>query len=299
MNGFKNVIGREKIRIDLRRYANILKNASENAKLEIEITIGINDAGRIDLINQITGNCGLPLNPKYTFESMVDVDFNHVAYSAALEVARNLGNKFNPLYLYGNVGMGKTNLLQAIGNEVLKNNPEKKVLYTTGENFTRERINAIRDDANEAFRKKYRNVDLLLMDDFHDLCLKVCSQNEFLNTFDELKEANKQIVISCNCPPREIERIDGRLISRIAAGMIVEIKEPSLEERIALLQNMCAAEHIEISTDVLDYIAQNIDSNIRGMESGLAKVLAHAELTGMNITVYLATEALKGAIKIE
>lgn len=299
MSDIKNVIGREKIKIDLRKYVDVLKNASEDAQLEIEITIGINDADKIDLINHKTGNCGLPLNSKYTFESMVDRGFNHVAYGAALKVAKKPGDKLNPLFIYGNVGMGKTHLLQAIGNEVLKGHPEKKVLYTTAENFSRELINFIRDGATEAFRKKYRTVDLLLMDDIQTLGTKERCLEEFFNTLDELQRTNKQIVVSCDCPPRAVEGFDEEIISRMAAGMVVDIKAPALEDRVALLQKVCDAEHTEIAAEVLDYIAQNIASNIGELEGGLAKVVAYAELTGNKITVDLATEALKGTVKNE
>lgn len=234
------------------------------------------------------------LNPKYLFETFVAGNFNKLAHAAALAVAKNPGTSYNPLFMYGGVGLGKTHLMHAIGHEVLKNNPNKRVLYITSETFTNELINSIRDNTTEAFRQKYRNIDLLMVDDIQFLSKKERTQEEFFHTFNALKEANKAIVLSSDRPPREIQTLEDRLRSRFAGGMLTDIQPPDLETRIAILKKKALIDQIEVPNDVLIYIAGRIDNNIRELEGGFTKVVAYASLTGENnITAELAAEALK------
>lgn len=234
------------------------------------------------------------LNPKYLFETFVTGNFNKLAHAAALAVAKNPGTSYNPLFMYGGVGLGKTHLMHAIGHEVLKNNPNKRVLYITSEIFTNELINSIRDNTTEAFRQKYRNIDLLMVDDIQFLSKKERTQEEFFHTFNALKEANKAIVLSSDRPPREIQTLEDRLRSRFAGGMLTDIQPPDLETRIAILKKKALIDQIEVPNDVLIYIAGRIDNNIRELEGGLTRVVAYASLNGENnITTELAADALK------
>ena len=297
MSGIKNVIGREKIKIDLREYADILKNASEYAQLEIEVTIGISENGEIRAFNQRVANGASSLNPKYVFDSLIDGEFNHIACAAARNVAQNFGGKNNPLYLYGKEGLGKTHLLHAIGNEVLKNNPEKVVRYITGEQFSNEFRFCIMNDITRKFRRIYRAVDLLLIDDFQRFNRSAYSQEELLNTFVELINANKQIVIAGNCQPQNIEGLNKKILSRLPMTLVFGIKLPGFKEKINFLKKKAAMDGIIIPDEAVKYIARNIESNIGELKGGLAKVVAYAEVMGQDITVDLATEALKGIVK--
>lgn len=252
----------------------------------------------INLVSQsaiITAN----LNPKYTFDTFVVGANNNLAHAASLAVAESPGEIYNPLFIYGGVGLGKTHLMHSIGHFILKNNPAAKVLYVTSEKFTNELIDAIRNKNNFSpteFREKYRNNDVLLIDDIQFIIGKESTQEEFFHTFNALYEAKKQIIISSDKPPKEIETLEERLRSRFEWGLTVDIQSPDYETRMAILRKKEEMEGYNIDNEVIKYIATNIKSNIRELEGALTKIVALSRLDNKEITVELAEEALKDII---
>ncbi|WHY86357.1 chromosomal replication initiator protein DnaA [Neobacillus novalis] len=236
------------------------------------------------------------LNPKYTFDTFVIGSGNRFAHAASLAVAEAPAKAYNPLFIYGGVGLGKTHLMHAIGHYVLDHNPSAKVVYLSSEKFTNEFINSIRDNRAENFRNKYRNVDILLIDDIQFLAGKESTQEEFFHTFNALHEESKQIIISSDRPPREIPTLEDRLRSRFEWGLITDITPPDLETRIAILRKKARAEGLDIPNEVMLYIANQIDSNIRELEGALIRVVAYSSLINKDINADLAAEALKDII---
>jgi len=237
--------------------------------------------------------CNSILNPKYTFDTFVIGNGNRLAHAASVAVAEAPAQAYNPLFLYGGVGLGKTHLMHAIGHYILAQNPSSKVLYVSSEKFTNELINAIKDDRNEEFRGKYRNIDVLLIDDIQFIGGKERTQEEFFHTFNALYEANKQIVISSDRPPKEITTLEDRLRSRFEWGLAADIQSPDFETRIAILKKKAQMENISIPNDVLAFIADKVVSNIRELEGALNRVIAYSSLTDTEISVDLCAEALK------
>src|SRR5690625_3864211 len=237
------------------------------------------------------------LNPKYTFDTFVVGAANRFAHAAALAVAEAPAKSYNPLFIYGGVGLGKTHLMHAIAHYVKEYHPDRRVIYLSSEKFTNEFINAIMDNKAESFRNKYRNVDILLVDDIQFLAGKEQTQEEFFHTFNTLHEENKQIIISSDRPPREIPTLEDRLRSRFEWGLITDISPPDLETRIAILNKKAKSEGLEdLPTDVILYIANQINTNIRELEGALIRVIAYSSLVNADIDVQLATEALKSII---
>lgn len=232
------------------------------------------------------------LNPKYTFNTFVIGKSNELAHAAALATAENPGNAYNPLFLYGGVGLGKTHLMHAIGNFVLEQNPEAKVLYITTEKFTNELIQAIQNNKTDEFRSKYRSIDVLLIDDIQFLISKERSQEEFFHTFNELYESHKQIVICSDRPPKDINPLEDRLKSRFEWGLIVDIGKPDYETRYAILRKKSQLDNINIDDQILSTIALKVESNIRELEGTLNKIIALASLTNSEITMQLAESAI-------
>ncbi|SHN33057.1 chromosomal replication initiator protein DnaA [Gracilibacillus kekensis] len=236
------------------------------------------------------------LNDKYTFETFVIGSGNRFAHAASLAVAEAPAKAYNPLFIYGGVGLGKTHLMHAIGHYVLDHNPTAKVVYLSSEKFTNEFINSIRDNKAVNFRNKYRNVDVLLIDDIQFLAGKEQTQEEFFHTFNTLHEENKQIIISSDRPPKEIPTLEDRLRSRFEWGLITDITPPDLETRIAILRKKAKAEGLDIPNEVMLYIANQIDTNIRELEGALIRVVAYSSLINQDIDAPLAAEALKDII---
>ena len=234
------------------------------------------------------------LNPKYTFDTFVVGNNNRFAHAAALAVAEAPASMYNPLFIYGGVGLGKTHLMQAIGNEILKRDSSKKVLYVTSEAFTNELVNAIKDAnyKNELFRNKYRNIDILLIDDIQFFAGKNTAQEEFFHTFNPLHQNGKQIILSSDKPPRDIALLEDRLKSRFEWGLIADISMPDYEMRLAILRKKTQLEGILIDDDILSLIATRIDSNIRELEGVLNKILAYTSLTHSPITIEVVEKAI-------
>jgi len=234
-----------------------------------------------------------PMNPKYTFETFVVGNSNRFAHAASLAVAETPAKAYNPLFIYGGVGLGKTHLMHAIGHFVQAQNPATRVAYVSTETFTNEFINALRDNSTLDFQNRYRHVDVLLIDDIQFLAGKERTQEEFYHTFNAIHEANKQIVISSDRPPKEIPTLEDRLRSRFEWGLICDIQPPDLETRIAILRKKAQMENLDVSDEVMAYIATNIETNIRELEGALTRVVAYSGMMRSPVTYELAQYALK------
>ncbi len=233
------------------------------------------------------------LNPKYTFENFVVGSSNQFAHAGCLAVGEQLSKAYNPLFIYGGVGLGKTHLLHAIGHLVLKRNNRVRVSYVSSEKFTNDLINAIRFDSTVEFRNRYRSLDLLLIDDIQFIAGKERTQEEFFHTFNELYDSAKQIVMSSDSLPREIPTLEERLSSRFEWGLIADIQPPDLETKAAILRKKAQAEGVRLPDEVSLFIAKNVQSNIRELEGSLVRLIAYASLTGREITLELAQETLR------
>ncbi|HMB68778.1 MAG TPA: chromosomal replication initiator protein DnaA [bacterium] len=238
-----------------------------------------------------------PLNPKYTFEAFVVGKSNQFAHAAAQAVAQHPAVAYNPLFIFGGSGLGKTHIMQAIGNAILREKPETLVHYASAENFMNEMIGAIQGGVTFDFRNKYRKIDVLLIDDIHFLQGKESTQEEFFHTFNALHGAHKQIVLTSDRPPKEIPTLEERLVSRFEWGLVTDIQAPDLETRIAILRKKAEEDSLEIADDVMEFIASNVRSNIRELEGSLIRLLAFSSLTDSEIDVDLAREVLKDFLK--
>ncbi|MBQ6998486.1 MAG: chromosomal replication initiator protein DnaA [Clostridia bacterium] len=287
-----------------KRFSEHIKNAflymSYNVE-EIKILIASerkNDGARLS-VNTYTPSFAVDeesnylLNKDYTFDTFVVGPSNEFAHAACYCVAEKSISLHNPLFLYGGTGLGKTHLMHAIGNLVLENSPDKKVLYVSSEKFTNDLINAIRDEKTEQFRQKYRTIDILMVDDVQFFCGKETTQEEFFHTFNTLFQAGKQIVLSSDRPPKDLQGLEDRLINRFASGLAASIQLPELETRIAILKKKAMMYDIDVSNEVCQYIATNITSNIREMEGAMKKLVSYHQLMNKEITLELVEESIK------
>ncbi len=244
------------------------------------------------------GSASFQLNPKYTFSTFVVGNSNRFAHAAALAVAEAPAEAYNPLFIYGGVGLGKTHLLQAVGHHIRDHFPGSRLLYISSESFTNELISAIQQNKTAEFRKKIRGVDVLMVDDIQFIAGRDSTQEEFFNTFNELHTAGKQIILSSDRPPKEIKRLEERLVSRFEWGLVADIQKPDIETRIAILRKKAASENLNIDDEVLTMIASRIDTNIRELEGSLTRVTAYAMLTKKPVTCELAEDALKDILAV-
>ncbi|MCI8342634.1 MAG: chromosomal replication initiator protein DnaA [Firmicutes bacterium] len=281
------------------RYSNLIKNAVNQVSQKnyniVIISSENSNTPEIKENNTLIAEAGLAanLNPRYVFESFVVGNSNRMAHAASLAVAEAPAKAYNPLFLYGNVGLGKTHLMHSIAHYILNKNPNTKVLYVTSETFTNELINAIRNNKNEEFRNKYRNIDVLLIDDIQFIAEKVSTQEEFFHTFNALHSANKQIILSSDRSPKDINPLEERLRSRFAGGLIADIQPPDIETRIAILRNKANHEGYIVSDKALSHIAKYIQSNIRELEGALTRVMMYASLTNSEVTTEFVENSLQ------
>jgi len=250
-----------------------------------------------DRTPKISTNISHPnLNSRYTFDAFVVGNNNKLSHAASLAVAESPAEAYNPLFIYGGVGLGKTHLMHSIAHYILNESPDMKVLYVSGEKFTNELISSIQFAKYEEFRNKYRNIDVLLVDDIQFLIGKERTQEEFFHTFNTLYESKKQIIISSDRPPKEIETLEERLRSRFEWGLITDIQAPDFETRMAILKKKAELENLDVPNEVVQYVANNIKSNIRELEGAINKIVAYSTLVHKEITKELAEDALKDLI---
>lgn len=284
------------------RYIDLLTNTFNfitNKKCKVFIKLESEDSDMLLNNTQSTNNKLLlnsGLNPKYTFNTFVVGNNNKFAQAAAMGVAETPGSKYNPFFIYGGVGLGKTHLMHSIGNQILMNNSNAKILYVTSETFTNQLINALKDQATEKFRDKYRSIDVLLIDDIQFIANKKSTQEEFFHTFNTLYECGKQIVLSSDKPPKDIELLEDRLKSRFEWGLIADISNPDYETRLAILRKKTQLDNIIIDDDILSAIATRVDSNIRELEGTLNKLIAKASLTNSPITMEMTEKAINDIV---
>ena len=284
----------------LSRYYELFKNTfnyitNKNCVITVHLKDDVSEDGlqpSKQVSNSPSSYPNSSLNPKYTFDSFVVGNNNRFAHAAALSVAEAPATAYNPLFIYGGVGLGKTHLMQAIANEILVNNRNANILYVTAEKFTNQLINAIKENKTEMFRNKYRNIDVLLIDDIQFIAGKDRSQEEFFHTFNALHDDGKQIIISSDRPPKDINLLQDRLKSRFEWGLIADISNPDYETRLAILKKKAQLENIIVDDEILSDIATKIDSNIRELEGILKKLIANASLTNCPITIEMAEKAI-------
>ena len=282
--------------IIVKRFAETIKNAMSDI-FSTEFTIKVLTEDELgDYEERKADNDPLPEMAGYTFDRFIVGNSNKFAHNAAVAVAHKPGSAYNPLFIYGNSGLGKTHLLLAIGQYIRENNPRAKIAYIKGDEFTNQLLKSIKEGTGEEFRMKYRNVDLFLVDDIQFIAGKQATQEEFFHTFNNIYEAGHQIVITSDRPPIEMSLLDDRLMSRFQGGLMADIQPPDYETRMAILKKNAESYNKEISEEIFDYIASNIKSNIRELEGAFNKVIAYSKLNKVDITLDIVIETLKDLI---
>ena len=281
------------------KYLDLIKNTfdfvtNKDRTVVIKLENELTDSSNKKDGEQVKLNINNGLNPRYTFENFVVGNF---AQAAAMGVAENPGSKYNPLVFYSGSGLGKTHLMHAIGNQILQDNPDMSVLYVTSEQFTNQLINALKDQTTENFRNKYRNIDVLLIDDIQFIANKKSTQEEFFHTFNTLHDAGKQVVVSSDRPPKEIDLLDERIRTRLEWGVTADIEKPDYETRLAILRQKAQIENIIVDDEILEAIATKVDTNIRELEGILTKLIAKASLQNSQITIDMAEKAISEVIQ--
>lgn len=284
------------------RYYDLLTNTfnfitNKECQINIISKDELQEEEAINLPNDVGyGYSNSTLNPKYTFDTFVVGNNNRFAHAAALAVAEAPATSYNPLFIYGGVGLGKTHLMHAIGNAILRKNKKANILYVTSEKFTNQLINSIKDNTSAQFRDKYRNIDVLLIDDIQFIAGKERCQEEFFHTFNTLHESGKQIILSSDRPPKDIQLLEDRLKSRFEWGLIADISNPDYETRLAILRKKAQLDNIIIDDEILSNIANRIDSNIRELEGTLNKLIAKSSLINSPITMEMAERAINDIV---
>ena len=284
------------------KYLDLIKNTfdfvtNKDRKIYIKLENELTSTSSEQDGKKITLNINNGLNPRYTFDNFVVGNNNNFAQAAAMGVAENPGSKYNPLVFYSGSGLGKTHLMHAIGNQILMDNPDMRVLYVTSEQFTNQLINALKDQTTEKFRNKYRNIDVLLIDDIQFIANKKSTQEEFFHTFNTLHDAGKQVVVSSDRPPKEIDLLDERIRTRLEWGVTADIEKPDYETRLAILRQKAQIENIIVDDEILEAIATKVDTNIRELEGILTKLIAKASLQNSQITIDMAEKAISEVIQ--
>ena len=273
-------------------------NAAADGALKLEILSGEALTDRVkELQARVTGDSLALLNPKYTFDSFVVGDSNRFAHAVSLAVAEMPAKAYNPLFVYGGVGLGKTHLMHAIGHYAHELYPNLNICYITSEEFTIQLINAMQTNQNQQFRDRFRNVDILMVDDIQFIAGKRGTEEEFFHTFNHLRDAGKQIVMTSDKPPKEIQKLEERLCSRFEGGLVADIQRPNFETRLAILRKKTEFEKLNIDDEILALIAEKIETNIRELEGSLTRLTAYSSLTRRPIDMQLAREALRELFK--
>jgi len=285
------------------RYGKIIKEASQEIGLN-DIKIDFVSAQEIktnreEILSPLNKEEKVRLNPLYTFENFVVGPCNRFAHAASLAVAESPARAYNPLFIYGGVGLGKTHLLQAIAHYIYKKNPQIKLVYISSEDFTNQLINAIQNRTTSKFRERYRNIDVLLIDDIYFIAGKESTQEEFFHTFNALYDAHKQIVLSSDRSPKDIQGLEERLVSRFGWGLVTDIQPPDFETRSAILRKKAELANVDVPQEVILFISEKIKNNIRELEGALVRVIAHAQLIGEKISLEIAQKVLKDMIAEE
>lgn len=287
--------------IEAERIEYIVKTSGKKTAINRETTVTADSLVSREVHRPATGSAGnsngstMNLNPRYTFSNFIVGSSNDLAYTACQAVAQYPGVKYNPLFLYGGVGLGKTHLAQAVGNEIMKNQPEMRVLYISSETFVKEFLDSIRFK-KKGFSDKYRNVDVLIIDDMQFIANKEKTQEEFFHTFNALHQNNKQIIISSDKPPKSIPTLTERLRSRFEMGMTIDIQMPDFETRCAIIEAKSSLSGVELERDTVEYLANNIKTNIRELEGALNQLLAYSEMRGITPDISTA-EGLLGNVR--
>ena len=273
-------------------------NAAADAALKIEYLSGEELTTRVqELTAKAEGDSMALLNPKYTFDSFVVGDSNRFAHAVSLAVAEAPAKAYNPLFIYGGVGLGKTHLMHAVGHFAHELYPDLKILYITSEDFTNQLITAMQTNQNQQFRERFRNVDILMVDDIQFIAGKRGTEEEFFHTFNHLRDAGKQIIMTSDKPPKEIQKLEERLCSRFEGGLVADIQRPNFETRMAILRKKAEYEHLNIDSEILGLIAEKIETNVRELEGSLTRLTAYSSLTRRPIDMQLAREALRELFK--